>query len=160
MGIKDWFKGTPDPMPSGPAVPAGELAQRLLATGGSDRPYTIAPGQYGDLVGVWQVADAHWRQLIGAAGFRFDFIVTLRLDDATKEVRAMQQSRELDWSFGTGQAWYGAKRTVNGVTVKFKGKVLTPEGTYEFVFDAADMTGPMKQCAAASGWTWRSVRHL
>ena len=169
MGLLDKLKGIKEAEPGVQPVPQSELQDKLLALNDDRIPFTIqagAGGDEGDVVAEWKIVDASWYEIFAKANLEKSHTIRLGLSDKDKEVRVLEESREVEWragvpslsasiqvfkgrtmgekSFGTAYAW----KSVNPLDY---GQV------YEYKFDVSEMKDPIAEVATKNGWTYKPV---
>jgi hypothetical protein len=98
----DWITGTKEPAKGVAAVPAAELKAALLAVNRSTPPFVVREDASGpaDLVAEWRIVDATWYEIFGRAKLTRVAKVLMRIDDAAKEVRSVDQMWSVEWRAG------------------------------------------------------------
>lgn len=165
MGLFDWLTGTKKPAAGVAAKSKAEVRAALLAVNRPTAPFTIRDGgpENVDLVAEWKIVDAKWYEIFAKAGLKKVFKILMRLDDQTKEVRAVDQEWSIEWRAGipnlaiAAEAFRGQKVEMSfGTAYAFKetgeyGKV------YEYTFATKEIKTPLQEAANNAGWTWRGV---
>ena len=119
MGLFDKLKGVKEPEEGTPVLPRDELAERLMAVNEDRVPFTVAAGkggEEGDLVAEWKIVDATWYEIFAKAGLEKSHRILLVLDEKENEVRALEQSMDVEWSAGVPNLSFSAE--------KFQGRTL------------------------------------
>src|SRR6202034_801695 len=88
--------------PSRRVRPVAQLKTALLELDRTTAPYTVRAGGPGeaDLVAEWRIVDAKWYEIFAKAGLEKSFKILMRLDEATHEVRAVDQAWSVAWRAG------------------------------------------------------------
>lgn len=165
MGLFNWMTGS-KPAPRGVkrgTVPA--LRKHLMAVNRDTAPFKIRDGSKEgvDLVAEWRIVDAQWYEVFAKAGVKRVFKVLMKFDEAKGEVRAVDQSWEVEWRAGVpvlsataegfrGQSWEKSFETVYA----FREDLSWGE-VYSYKFDTDEIKKPLVAAAQAAGWGWRGV---
>ncbi len=165
MGLFDWLTGTKKPAAGIAAKSKAEVRDALLAVNRPTAPYTIRDGapEKVDLVAEWRIVDAKWYEIFAKAGLKKVFKVLMRLDDQTKEVRAVDQEWSVEWRAGVpnlalaAEAFRGQKVEISfGTAYAFK-ETLEYGKVYEYAFATKELKTPLQEAVNNAGWTWRGV---
>jgi hypothetical protein len=166
MGILDFLRGIKRPESDTPQLARDELQRRLLAMEHEQVPFTIHPDAESDLVAEWRVVDASWYEIFAKAGLKQSHKIYLRLDESRHEVRALEESWEVEWEAGVprlalsmqkqqgrtlGSRSFGTGYAFTGVNPLSFGEV------YNYRFDVSEMKDPIIDTVLAGGWTWVPV---
>ncbi len=150
-----------------PVLSEAELSKHLLAINDLPVSFTVSPGRTSrEFFADWRYADAAWLDLARARKLRRTFRIRMRLDEASKTVRATDFTSEIDLSAGfdgASLAWKAAvgivffqreQETVFGLQLDGDGeKKGALSHTYKFDLD--EMKAPIIAVVTRSGWTWR-----
>ena len=81
---------------------ATEVIERLKTLNRPTAPWGVIDGRSEgvDLIAEWKIVDARWYEIFAKAGLAKVFRIYLKLDDATKEVRAQDREYEVSWVAG------------------------------------------------------------
>jgi hypothetical protein len=151
--------------PQGPPQSAAAVRDALLAINRPTAPFQIRPGDSDepDLVAEWKIVDASWYQIFAKAHLEKAFKILMRLDDAAKEVRAVDQEWSVEWRAGVPQLGLAAS-AFRGQTMSIEfGKAygfteqLNVGEIYNYRFATSELKDPLQKAVAAVGWRWRPV---
>lgn len=165
MGLFDWFTGAKAPAPGVAPVPADRLKAALLAVNRETAPFRIAVDETGkaDLVSEWRIVDARWYEIFAKAGLEKVQRVLMRLDDAVKEVRSVDESWSVEWRAGVptlsfaASAFRGQEASIEfGKAYGFTENVGVGE-IYNYRFSSKELKSPLQEVVAANGWRWKAV---
>ena len=137
------------------AVSADELEQRLRALGNAQRPVLIEPEGPSRLTITWRHGDPAVIELARTRRLRRTIRLRLRLDDAAKAVRVIEEQAIYNWaSPGTPGSSHAALswKATRGITF-FEG-VETSDGRR---FGLTALKQPVIEVVTQSGWSWRPV---
>ncbi len=166
MGFLDFLRGVKRPEDGVAAVPRGELEQRLLAINNEQVPFTVAPGEESDIEAQWKIVDADWYEIFAKAGLEKSHRIYLKLDEGKHEVKALEESWEVEWRAGVptfslsmkkqqgrtlGSKSFGTGYAFTGVNPLNFGQV------YKYRFDVTEMKDPIVETVTSSGWTYVPV---
>jgi hypothetical protein len=169
MGLFDKLKGVKEPEEGTPVLPRAELEEKLLAINEDRVPFTVVRsggGEEGDLVAEWKIVDASWYEIFAKAGLEKSHRILLVLDEGEKEVRALEQSMEVEWRAGVPSLSLSAEkfqgRTFGsksfGTAYAFKGVNPLDFGeVYKYRFDVSEMKEPLTEIITGSGWSFVPV---
>jgi hypothetical protein len=166
MGILDFLRGIKRPESGMAQQPRDELQRRLLALQHEQVPFTIRPDDESDLVAEWRIVDASWYEIFARAGLKKTHRIYLRLDEGRHEVRALEESWEVEWEAGVPRLSLSIQkqqgRTLGsrsfGTGYAFKGvNPLSFGEVYDYRFDVSEMKDPIVHTVLAGGWTWVPV---
>lgn len=165
MGLFDWMTGSKPAPPGAPRLPVPTLRDHLLAIKRDTAPFTVRDGapEGVDLVAEWRIVDARWYEIFAKAGIKRVFKVLMKFDEAKGEVRAVDQSWEVEWRAGApvlsatakgfrGQSWEKSFETVYA----FREDLSWGE-VYSYKFDTDEIRKPLVAAAGKAGWGWRGV---
>ena len=166
MGFLDKLKGVKHPDEGTPAVSKSEIAERLLALGDENVPFTIGVGEDADLEAQWKIVDAAWYEIFAKAGLEKVHKIHLRLDETAHEVRALEESWQVSWRAGVptlqlsvekfqgrtlGSKEFGRAYAFTGVNPLRLGEA------YDYRFDVSEMKDPIIEVVTQGGWTFVPV---
>jgi hypothetical protein len=165
MGFFDMLTGTKRPEAGVAPRPAEELRTALLGLNGPDVPYIISNGAAhgADLVAEWRIAEPAWQTFFIGSQLTHAIRIRMRLAEDIPEVRAVEESWEVTRVGNpprlqtSAEYARGAGRTVSRRYTLQRGESGRLEATESFGFDSAQLTGPLRDAALRSGWTWRGV---
>ena len=166
MGMLDILRGVKRPDEDTPAISRAALETRLLGLNHDQVPFSIQSGETADLEAEWKIVDANWYVIFGKAGIEKSHRIYLRLDEEEREVRALEESWDVEWragapnlsisvekfqgrtfgskSFGTGYAFTGINPLKFGEA-------------YNYRFDVSEMKDPIIETITNAGWTYVPV---
>jgi len=165
MGLFDWLTGS-KPAPVGvKRQSVAKLRAALMAVNRKDAPFKVRSGEEEgvDLVAEWRIVDAKWYEIFAKAGIKRVFKVLMKFDESKGEVRAVDQSWEVEWRAGVpvltatasavrGQTWEKSFETVYA----FREDLSWGE-VYSYRFDTDEIKKPLVAAAQKAGWGWRGV---
>lgn len=165
MGLFDWMTGSKSAPPGVPRLAVPALRKGLLAINRDTAPFKIRDGKPEgvDMVAEWRIVDAKWYEIFAKAGIQRVFKVLMKFDEAKGEVRAVDQSWEVEWRAGVpvltatsegfrGQSWEKSFEAVYA----FREDLSWGE-VYSYKFDTDEIKKPLVAAAQAAGWGWRGV---
>jgi len=102
MAFWDRFTSTRRPDPGAPACAPDHVRERILALNRPTAPFRIVDGQAEgvDFIAEWKIVDAQWYEVFARAGLEKTFRISLKLDEAAREVRSKDHEYTLAWSAG------------------------------------------------------------
>ena len=166
MGMFDWLTGSKS-APSGVArQPASALRQQLLAINRDTAPFVVRDGgpENCDLVAEWKIVDARWYEIFAKAGLERTFKVLMKFDEASGEVRSVDQEWSVEWRAGVPSlslavsSFRGQKVEMSfGTAFAFKEDDLSFGKVYEYRFKTSEIKDPLIAAAQAAGWGWKGV---
>jgi hypothetical protein len=166
MGLLDFLSGVKRPAAGVEPVGRDELIKRIRALSGDKKPFTVKPSDETDLVAELNIVDATWYEIFAKAELKKTYRILLLLDDAAREVRALEETGELSWKAGVPSASFSAEffrgRTLAqkefGTAYAFKDKSPGSFGkVYEYHFDVNDVKEPLIEAVTAAGWSYVPV---
>jgi hypothetical protein len=169
MGLFDKLKGVKEPEEGTAPISRSDLEQKLLAVNEERVPFTVARGdggEAGDLVAEWKIVDAGWYEIFAKASLEKSHRILLVLDEGGSEVRALEQSMDVEWRAGVPALSFSAEkfqgRTFGsksfGTAYAFKGVNPLDFGeVYKYSFDVSEMKQPLVEVITASGWRFVPV---
>ena len=165
MGLFDWMTGSKSAPPGVPRLAVPALRKGLLAINRDTAPFKIRDGKPEgvDMVAEWRIVDAKWYEIFAKAGIQRVFKVLMKFDEAKGEVRAVDQSWEVEWRAGVpvltataegfrGQSWEKSFEAVYA----FREDLSWGE-VYSYKFDTDEIKKPLVAAAQAAGWGWRGL---
>ena len=115
------------------------------------------------MIAEWRIVDARWYEIFAKAGLEKAFKISLRLDEAAKEVRAMDSEYEVSWSAGVPRMTLAAK-TFKGqsTSIEFGAAYGFTENLsigeiYNYKFATSEIKKPVQKAATDCGWTYKGV---
>lgn len=166
MGILDSLRGVKRPEEDIPAISRAELEGRLLGLNHEQAPFFIHPGETSDLEAEWKIVDASWYVIFAKAGLEKAHRIYLRLDEEQREVRALEESWDVEWRAGVpsfslsvekfqgrtfGSRSFGAGYAFTGINPLKFGEA------YTYRFNVSEMKDPIVETTTAAGWTYVPV---
>lgn len=165
MGLFDWMTGSKPAPPGVPRLAVPALRKGLLAINRDTAPFKVRDGKPEgvDMVAEWRIVDAQWYEIFAKAGIQRVFKVLMKFDETKGEVRAVDQSWEVEWRAGVpvltataegfrGQSWEKSFEAVYA----FREDLSWGE-VYSYKFDTDEIKKPLVAAAQAAGWGWRGV---
>jgi len=165
MGLFDFLTSTKRPPGGTPAQSRDEVVARIAALNRPTAPFQIIDGRSegADLIAEWKIVDAQWYELFAKAGLERVFRVYLKVDAATREVRASDREYTVAWRAGvpalsiSASAFRGQKQSIEfGKAYAFT-ETLAPGVVYNYRFDTRELKGPIQDAVTGAGWTYRGV---
>jgi len=164
MRILDFFTSTKRPVSGTPECSPVEVRERLLELNRPTAPYQITAGNgAADLVAEWRIVGAQWYEIFAKAGLKKVFKISLRLDPAAKQVRALDQEYEVAWRAGVPNLSLAARRFRGqsqsiqvGAGYAFT-EELRPGQVYNYRFATKELKQPLQEAVTACGWTFKGV---
>jgi hypothetical protein len=165
MKLFDWLTGTKRPAAGVPTKAHTEVRAGLLAVNCPTAPFIVRDGaaENVDLVAEWRIVDATWCEIFAKAGLKKVFKILIKLDEHTKEVRAVDQEWSVQWRAGVPtlslvvDAFRGQSRKFSFGTAY----AFTQQGSfgqvYRYKFSTAEIKTPLQDAVTKAGWTWRGV---
>lgn len=128
MGFLSWLTGTSRPAPGLQPRSPDEARAALLAVNRPSAPFLVRAGEANepDLVAERRIVDARWYEVFAAAGLQKAAKILMRLDEAGREVRAVDQERAVEWRAGLPQLSLSASG--------FRGQTATVEHGRAYAF--------------------------
>ena len=162
----DSLRGIKRPGPGIAPVSQDELKKKILGLGGEKIPFKITESDQTDILVELKVVDAEWYEFFAKAGLEKSYQIYLLLDDAKKEVRALEKIGEVSWKKGVPTISY-SKSSFQGRTIAYKEfgtsyafKEPKPSSfgkVYEYSFDVNDVKNPLIEIVTTSGWSYIPV---
>jgi len=165
MGLFDFLTGTRAPPAGTRRNSPADLRNALLAVNRKTAPFVVRDGRKEgvDMVAEWRIVDAKWYEIFAKAGVKRVFKVLMKFDEARGEVRAVDESWEVEWRAGLpvltasagaarGQQWEKSFETVYA----FREDLSFGE-VYSYRFDTSEIKNPIRAAALDAGWAWRGV---
>jgi hypothetical protein len=142
-----------------------ELKAALLAINRGTAPFVVQEDASGsaDLVAEWRVVDARWYEIFARANLTKVAKVLMRIDNATHEVRSVDQMWSVQWHAGlpsmslSAGAFRGQQVSVEFGTSYAFTEELRPGQVYQYRFSTKELKSPLQQVVTNNGWTWRAV---
>lgn len=163
--IADSFTSTRRPKKGTKVAPKEEVIQQILAINRDTCPYNIYRSEEAevDLIAEWKIVDAEWHSIFNKSGLKEVFKIYMRFDDATKELRAVDKSYQVNWSAGIPslsikmESFRGQKQEVSfGKGYAFNEKLEFGE-VFNYRFSTKEMKEPIQKATTESGWLYRGV---
>ena len=161
----DFLTSTKRPAAGTPALPAREVIERLMALNRPTAPWGVVDGRPEgvDLIAEWKIVDARWYEIFAKAGLSKVFRIYLKLDEATKQVRAQDLAYEVSWRAGipslssAASAFRGQGKSIElGASYGFT-EDLTIGQQYKYRFETGEMKKPVQDAVTACGWVYKGV---
>jgi hypothetical protein len=169
MGLIDSLRGIKRPHPELAPVSKNLLKEKMLGLGGEKTPFKITESEETDILVELKVVDAEWYEFFAKAGLKKTYRIYLLLDDAKKEVRALEKIGEVSWKKGVPTISY-SKSSFQGRTIAYKEfgtsyafKEPKPSSfgkVYEYSFDVNDLKNPLIEITTSSGWSYVPVTSM
>jgi hypothetical protein len=165
MKLFDWVTGTRRPAAGVRAKTPAEVRADLLAVNRPTAPFIVRDGapENVDLVAEWRIVDATWYGIFAKAGLKKVFKVLIKLDEPSREVRAVDQEWSVEWRAGVPILSLAAK-AFRGQTKQFSfgtAFAFTEHGgsgqVYRYKFSTAEIKTPLQDAVTKAGWAWRGV---
>ncbi|MDF3300956.1 hypothetical protein [Streptomyces tropicalis] len=165
MGLFDKLTGTRHPAEGVSPVPREELRATLLGLNQPEVPYVVrySAGEQCDLVAEWRLTEPAWQQVFVRSEISHAVRIRMRLDPEVREVRALEEQRELSRVGSparlqvTAQYSRGPSRTVSRRWTVGRNADGRLAATETFTFDSTQMREPLRDTVLKSGWIWRGV---
>ena len=116
-----------------------------------------------DLIAEWKIVDARWYEIFAKAGLAKGFRIYLKLDEATKEVRAQDREYEVSWAAGVpnlsiaASSFKGQTKSIEfGAAYGFT-EDLTIGQQYKYRFETGEIKKPVQDAVTACGWIYKGV---
>lgn len=151
--------------PKGPALPPGEVIEKLMALNRPTAPYQIIDGSAEgvDLIAEWKIVDAQWHEIFAKASLEKVFRIYLKLDPEKQQVRAKDHEYTVAWKAGVPSlslavsSFKGQSSSVEfGAGYAFT-EELAPGQVYKYRFSTGEIKKPIKEAVAACGWKYKGV---
>ncbi len=160
MGLLDKLTGTRRPDPGVERRSPEEVRAALLAVGGPEAPFRIAPGgpDGADLTAEWRIDEPTWQTRFAQRDVRRVVQVMMRLDAEAGEVRSVDRASTVTWRSGVAHL-AAEKKMERGQKrhVSFRGE-LGPEGfELTWSFDDDELKRPLREAALQAGWGWKGI---
>ncbi len=161
----DFLTSTKRPAAGTPVLPASQVLARLRASSRASAPWHIIDGaaEGVDLIAEWKIVDARWYQIFAKAGLSKVFRIFLKLDDASKQVRAQDREYEVSWQAGipslsfSARGFKGQSTSIQfGASYGFKEDLSVGE-QYKYFFRTSEIKTPVQDAVLACGWTYKGV---
>jgi len=165
MGMFDFLSSTKRPTASTPVLAKQEVLAKLGALNRPTVPYHIINGadEKADMIAEWKIVDAQWYEIFAKAGLSKVFRIYLKLDEGTKEVRAMDREYSVAWSAGIPKLTVAVTAFKGQMqSIEFgKGYVFTEKlemgVVYNYRFDTREIKKPIQDAVTSCGWTYKGV---
>jgi hypothetical protein len=163
--VFDFLTSTKRPASGTPVLQATEVIERLKALNRPTAPWGVIDGRSEgvDLIAEWKIVDARWYEIFAKAGLAKVFRIYLKLDDATKEVRAQDREYEVSWVAGVpklsiaGSTFKGQTKSIEfGAAYGFT-EDLTIGQQYKYRFETGEIKKPIQEAVTACGWIYKGV---
>ena len=161
----DFLTSTKRPAASTTVLTGQQVRESLLALSRPTAPWAVVDGRPAgvDLIAEWRIVDARWYEIFAKAGLEKAFKISLRLDEAAKEVRAMDSEYEVSWSAGVPRMTLAAK-TFKGqsTSIEFGAasgftENLSIGEIYNSQCATSEINKPVQKAVTDCGWTYKGV---
>lgn len=161
----DFLTSTKRPAAGTAVLSAPQVIERLQALNRPTAPWAVIDGRSEgvDLIAEWKIVDASWHDIFEKAALTKVFRIYLKLDDATKQIRAQDREYEVAWSAGVPglsiatKSFKGQKQSVEfGAAYAFT-ENLTGEQQYKYRFATGEIKQPIQAAVTACGWVYKGV---
>lgn len=165
MGFFDFLTSTKRPDSGTPVLSAQVVRDKLLALNRPTAPYHLIDGssEEVDLIAEWKIVDAKWFEIFAKAGLSKAFKIYLKLDENTREVRAMDRELTIEWRAGVPNvsfvvsAFKGQQQSIEfGQAYGFT-ETLALGQIYNYRFATKELKQPIQTVVTESGWTYKGV---
>lgn len=166
MGLFDWLTGSKQAPAGVPRQGVEALRAALLDVNRETAPFVVRDGapEGVDLVAEWRIVDARWYEIFARAGLEKVFKVLMKFDEASGQVRALDQEWAIAWRAGvpslslSTEAFRGQKAELSfGTAYAFREEDLTYGKVYDYRFSTKELKTPLIEAAQAAGWGWKGV---
>jgi hypothetical protein len=161
----DFLSGTKRPPAGTPVLSAQEVRDRIKGLNRPTAPWMIADGatEGVDLIAEWKIVDAKWYEIFAKASLTKVFKIYLKLDEASREVRAQDREWEVSWSAGVptlsiaASSFKGQEKSFQfGASYGFT-EDLGVGQQYKYRFDTSEIKKPLQEGVTSCGWTYKGV---
>ena len=165
MAVFDLLTGTKRPVAGTPVQPAIDVRERLLGLNRPTAPWQILDGaaEKVDLIAEWRIVDAQWYEIFAKAGLKKVFRIYMKLDEASRELRAMDREYSVEWKAGIPNlslavsSFKGQSTSVEfGQAFGFT-ETLAPGQIYKYKFSSNELKKPVQEAVLACGWVYKGV---
>lgn len=165
MGLFDWLTSTKRPEAGTALCAPDEVRERILALNRESAPFQIADGSAEgvDLIAEWKIVDARWYEIFAKASLEKVFRIRLKLDEASREVRAKDDEYSVSWRAGvpslelSASRFTGQKQSIQFGTAFAFTEELRPGQVYNYTFATSELKEPIQEAVTACGWTYKGV---
>ena len=141
------------------------LINALLALNRNDLPFRIIDGRPEgvDLIAEWKLVDAEYHALFARAGVKRVFRIFMKLDPASRTVRAKDQEYGVRWSNGVPTVLAGSYFQGQKWTLRSHGEIALRKDTRKpgvvvnHSFSTAEIKNPIKSAIKEAGWRYKGV---
>lgn len=161
----DFLTSTKRPPSGTPVLPATQVIARLNALNRPAAPWGVIDGhsEAVDLIAEWKIVDARWYEIFAKAGLARVFRIYLKLDEATKEVKAQDRAYEVSWVAGVpklsiaASSFKGQTKSIEfGAAYGFT-EELSIGQQYKYRFATGEVNKPIQEAVTACGWIYKGV---
>ena len=161
----DFLTNTKRPAPGTPVLPAQQVLERLMALNRPTAPWSVSDGHSEgvDLIAEWKIVDAKWYEIFAKAGLTKVFRIYLKLDEAEKEVKAMDREYTVAWTAGVptlslnASFFKGQSKSIEfGASYGFT-EDLSIGQQYKYRFATGEIKTPLQEAVTACGWVFKGV---
>jgi hypothetical protein len=165
MRLLDFFSSTKRPKDGVAVCSAGDVRAKLLGVNRPTAPFEVIDGSAEgvDLIAEWRIVDANWYQIFAKAGLSKVFKISMKLDEANHEVRAVDREYEVSWTAGvptlslSAEAFRGQKQSIEfGKAYAFT-ENLEYGQVYNYRFETKEIKQPLQDAVTTCGWTYKGV---
>lgn len=166
MGLFDRLTGTRHPGDGVAPRSAGEVRAALLGLNRPDLPYVVrnaTPSEGADLVAEWRIREPAWHTFFARTRPSRTVKTRMRLVPAKREVRALDEEREVTWAGDTPRLVLSREYARGQVTTVSRDWTIGrgADGRLKMTetsrFDSAEIKEPLRSAVLGAGWTWRGV---
>lgn len=133
--------------------------QPALAVNRSTAPFIIheAASSSADLVAEWRIVDASWYETFARVKLTEVAKVLMRIDDAAKEVRSVDQLWSVEWRTGlpsmnlSAEAFRGQQTSIEFCTGYAFTEQLLPGQVCRYRFSTKELKSPLQKVVTESG---------
>lgn len=166
MGWVDFFTGVKRPKAGTKPASVEEMRAALMALNRDSAPYRIIACEEGkscDFIAEWRIVDAKWYEIFAKAGLKKVFRIKMRLDESSHEVRALDESYDVEWRAGVPKlslevsGFRGQKREMSFGTAYAFTEQLRPGQVYKYRFNSSELKKILQEAVIDAGWIWKPV---
>ena len=166
MGLFDWITGSKSAPSDVTRQPAATLRQAMLDINRDTAPFVVRDGapEGCDLVAEWRIVDARWYEIFAKASLTKVFKVLMKFDEASGEVRAVDQEWTVEWRAGVPtlglsvETFRGQTKEFSfGTAYAFKEDLSGYGKVYQYKFQTNEIKDPLIEVAQQNGWGWKGV---
>ncbi len=116
-----------------------------------------------DLIAEWKIVDARWYEVFAKANLTKVFRIRMKLDPASRQVRAQDEEFTVSWNAGVpslslnASAFRGQQSSVSFGSAYAFTEDLAPGQVYKYKFSTSELKKPSQEAVAAAGWTYKGI---